>query len=190
MANGNGYQLSQSQYAKKRGVSQPAVAKLIKLGKLDGAFKKIGGRYKIDPAKADAILAAYHNPARCKTSKAGPTADISKGLTLGETVRAEPPRKGNMISFAEAARREKIAKAFLLEIELKRKLGDLVEKKRVEAVAVKIATIVRTRIEAMPAKIAPRIVGMEASGEVARCLQKELRVVLTDMSVSIAKLNL
>jgi hypothetical protein len=63
MAKANGYSLTQGEYAARRGITQPAVAKLIRQGKLEGAFKREGRRYKINPQKADAILATLERPA-------------------------------------------------------------------------------------------------------------------------------
>lgn len=160
MAKGNRYTHTQGEYAKRRGISQPRVAKLIREGRLNGAFKKEGRRYLINPKKADAILEGFLIP------------------------------EGSKVSFAEAARREKLAKAALLELSLKKRRGELVEKERVEAVAAKLATLVRVGIEAIPAKIAPTVAGMDAPGEVARLLQREFKTVLSDLAKEIAELDL
>jgi hypothetical protein len=185
MAKGNGYCLTQGQYAKRRGISQPAVAKLIRHGKLAGAFKKQGGRYLINPEKADAILESIANPDR-----AGKPADppaVAAGGGPGDPARAVA---GELVSFAEATRREKLAKAALLELKLKRQRGELVERHRVEAVAAKLATLVRIQIEAIPAKVAPTVAGMKTPGDVARLLQVQFKEVLNNLSEGIAKLDL
>lgn len=192
MAEWTGYWLSQGQYAKHRGVSQPAIAKLIKQGKLDGAFEKVGGRYQINPERADAILAAFHNPARSKTPKSPMVTSILQGAHLGDLGAAGPPStiNGNQVSFAEAARREKIAKAAILELDLKKRRGELIERDRVEAVAAKLGTLVRVGMEAIPTKVAPTIAALETPGDVARYLQREIKTVLSDMAKGIAELEL
>jgi hypothetical protein len=180
------FQLTQKQYAARRGISQQAVAKLIRQGKLDGAFRKEGRKYKIDPDRADAVLQTFHNPARSKAPAVVQGVPLADGVDRGSTSTIA----GELVSFAEAARREKVAKAALLELDLKKKRGDLVEKEEVEAVAAKLGTLVRVGIEAIPAKVAPTIVGMETPGEVARYLQREVKAVLADLAKGIADLDL
>jgi hypothetical protein len=163
MPKDNGYKLTQGEYAKHRGISQSMVAKLVRQGKLKGAFKKEGRRYLINPKKADAILSAIVDPAKSKQKT---------------------------VSFAEAARREKLAKAALLELKLKRERGELVQRERVEAVAAKLATLVRVGIEAIPAKVAPTVAGMTAPGDVARFIEREVKTVLNSLAKEITDLDL
>jgi hypothetical protein len=182
MGKGNGFKLSQSEYAKRRGISQPMVAKLIRQGKLDGAYKKVGRKYLINPDKADAVLAMFENPARSKSAP-------DPVVPMVDDPAPDQSLTGELISFAEAARREKVARAALLELDLKRQRGDLVQKTRVEAAAAKIATIIRTGVEAIPAKVAPTVAGLSAPGEVARLLQREFKTVLSDMAKEIEKIE-
>ena len=179
------YKLTQKQYAERRGITQQAVQKLIRQGKLDGAFRKDGRRYKIDPQRADAVLEMNRNPARSKTPAVVQGVPLADGLdgSVGSAIA------GNLISFAEAARREKVAKAALLELDLKKKKGDLVAKDKVEAVAAKLGALVRVGIEAIPAKVAPTVVGMDTPGDVARYLQREVKSVLADLAKEIGDLN-
>jgi hypothetical protein len=182
MAKSNGYRLSQAEYAARRGITQPRVAKLIKQGKLDGAYKKAGRKYLINPDKADKLLAAALDPAR---AQAPPDAQLPTVAGLGPASSLT----GELISFAEAARREKVARAALLELELSRERGELIERGRVEAVAAKIAGVVRVGVEAIPAKVAPVLAGMVTPGDVARYLQRELKTVLMDMAKQIEKMD-
>lgn len=175
--------LNQKQYAKHRGISPQAISKLVKQGKLDGAFIRDGRHYLINPKKADAILAMFENPAR-KLSTASLVGKNPQGNQSSQQ-SATPER----LTFAEAARREKIARAALLELDLCRQRGKLVERDQVESVAAKIATTVRVGIEAIPAKVAPAIAGMDAPGDVARLLQREFKVILADMAKAIKKLD-
>lgn len=187
---GNGKDLTQKQYAARRGISQQAVAKMIRQGKLDGAFRKEGRRYLINPGRADEILDRFHNPGRSKPPKGRPpavipAAPVADGLALDFKDLAGPS-----ISFAEAARRAQVARAALLELDVKRRRGELVERVAVEAAAAKVATMVRVGMEAIPAKVAPRGAGMSTPGELARYLQREIKTVLADLSQQIKKLNL
>jgi hypothetical protein len=160
------------------------VAKLIRQGKLAGAWKKEGRVYRINPEKADAILATFdrkagdHAPAPAVLPAAGkPAPGAFDNLPAG------------LISFAEACRREKLAKANLLEIRLRKERGELIERERVEAAAAKLATLVRIGVEAIPAKVAPTVAGMQSPGDVARLLQKQLRQVLNNLAEGITKMD-
>jgi hypothetical protein len=187
------YRLTQKQYADRRGISQQAVAKLIRQGKLDGAFRKDGRRYLIDADRADAVLDLNRNPARSKTPKtAAPPPAIVQGVPLADGIDrgSASTIAGELVSFAEAARREKVARAALLELDLKKKRGDLVEKEKVEAVAAKLGTLVRVGIEAIPARVAPSVVALETPGDVSRFLQQEVKSVLADLAKGIADLDL
>jgi hypothetical protein len=103
--------------------------------------------------------------------------------------KRNPLLTGKSISFAEAARREKIAKAAILELELRKRQGELIEKDRVEAFMAKLAIQVRIWMEAIPAKVAPTVAGMDAPAEVVRCIQLEIETVLADLTKGIAGLD-
>jgi len=163
MNNGDGYSMTQNEYASRRGISQPMVAKMIRQGKLNGAFHKVGRRYLIDPEKADAIL--RNNRADTKSLP------------------------NESITFAEAAKMEKLTRVAILELDLRKKRGELIEKIQVEAMAAKIATLLRVNIEAIPAKLAPTMVGMRNPAEIAQHLQRELKSILTDLSKNIEKIK-
>jgi hypothetical protein len=188
MAKGNGYNLTQKEYAERRGISQQAVAKMLRQGKLDGAYKKEGRFYLINPSKADRILEQFRNPAREMAQSTAAPPPIP-APPLADALDRYPPAGlvDGVISFAEAARREKVARAALLELDLKVKRGELVDKVKVEEAAAKVATLVRAGIEAIPAKIAPRLVNLETAAEAARKLQREVKVVLADLAEEIAK---
>jgi hypothetical protein len=186
MAKGNGFNLTQREYADRRGVTQQAIAKLIRQGKLDGAFIRQGRQYRINGDKADAILASFSNPARAG-ALTGSAATARRPDPEPSPARAVA---GGIISFAEAARREKLARAALLELALLQKRGELVERSRVEAAAAKLATIVRVGIEAIPAKVAPTVAGLKTAGDVARYLQGQFKEVLDNLSKGIADLDL
>jgi hypothetical protein len=152
---------------------------LISKGKLDGAYQKIGRRYFIDPVKADAILETFENP------------EVNDSLLVSnKTEQHLQQAYGKLISYAEASRREKIAKAALLELRLKQEQGELIEREQVKASAAKISVQVRTGFEAIPSKIAPTLVGMSSSKDIAQYLQMEIRMVLTSLAKEIAENDL
>lgn len=131
----------------------------------------------------------HRNPARSKPPR---TPAIIQGVPLADGLDQGPASKitGDLVSFAEAARREKVTKAALLELDLKKRRGELIERDRVEAVAAKLGTLVRVGMEAIPAKVAPTVAGMDAPADVARYLQREIKAVLSDMAKGISELGL
>jgi hypothetical protein len=189
MAKANGYSLTQGEYAARRGITQPAVAKLIRQGKLEGAFKREGRRYKINPQKADAILATLERPAPAQKQNQDRPAPIIQADTVATGADASQLLAGGLVTFAEACRREKAAKAALLELKLKREKGELIERQRVEEVAAKLATLVRVGVESIPAKVAPTVAGLKRPGDIARLLQGHIREVLDNLSKGIADLD-
>jgi transcriptional regulator with XRE-family HTH domain len=170
--------MTQAEYAEHLGITQSAVAKIISKGKIDGAFEKKGRRYLIDRIKADATLEAFKTSALESVMPASAPA----GLPL-------PKTRGKIVSFAEAARREKLAKAKLLELRLKQERGELIERARVQEMAVKTGTQVRIGLEAIPSRIAPALAGMSSSRDIAIYLQKEVKAVLFDLSTMIANID-
>jgi hypothetical protein len=168
--------LTQAEYAAHRGITQSTVAKMISKGKIDGAYEKRGRRYLIDPIKADAVLEAYQPPRTNESEIDSTSANLDcQGARI------------DYVTYAEASRREKIAKAALLELRLKRERGDLIERAQVQNTATKVGTQVRVNLEAIPSRIAPTLVGMSSTKDIARCLQKEIKTVLTGLTREIAQ---
>jgi hypothetical protein len=168
--------LTQAEYAAHRGISQSTVSKMIKKGMIFGAFEKEGRRYLIDPIKADAIMKEFLSP-EPDTASIEPFS-VDPGHSQANC---------KYVSYAEAARREKSAKAALLELRLKRECGELVERKRVQQVAAKVGTQVRVGLEAIPSKTAPALAGMSSARDIARYLQYEIKSVLSDLSRELEK---
>jgi hypothetical protein len=109
--------LTQSEYASHRGLAQSTVAKMIRDGKINGAYEKKGRRYLIYPVKADTLLKSYDVS---EAASSLPRHSIADANQSGSNFKP--------ISFAEAARREKLAKAALLELQLKRECGELIDR--------------------------------------------------------------
>lgn len=168
--------LTQAEYAAHRGIAQSTVSKMIRKGMILGAFEKKGRRYLIDPIKADAILKEFLCPETDSALIEPFSVDPGHSLT-----------NCKYLSYAEAARREKSAKAALLELRVRRERGELVERKRVREAAAKVGTQVRVGLEAIPSKTAPALAGMSSPRDVARYLQNEIKSVLSDLSREIEK---
>jgi hypothetical protein len=151
---------------------------MIRDGKINGAYEKKGRRYLIYPVKADTLLKSYDVS---EAASSLPRHSIADANQSGSNFKP--------ISFAEAARREKLAKAALLELQLKRECGELIDRKRVLEAAAKIGSQVRVGLEAIPSKVAPVLAGMSSPQDVGKYLTVEVRAVLSDLSKIIANNN-
>jgi hypothetical protein len=173
------YYMTQAQYAKHRQISQPRIAKLIRVGKLNGAYRKKGRRYFINPAKADQLLDQNLNPIY---RDAGPGRPEEKaGAPL-------PTKSSNGRSMAEATRNLTWLRVALTKLKYDKERGALVPKDQVARQATNVGLLVRTHLESLPAKIAPELAGMRSPKKIAERLQHEMRVVLTALSHDIDKL--
>ena len=76
------YDLTQADFAKLRGVSQPMVSKWIKTGKIKSGVQKINGRYRIDGKKANKELEKNLDPIRSKP-KTSTKAMVAKAKSAG-----------------------------------------------------------------------------------------------------------
>lgn len=191
--------MNQSQYARHRGLSQPRVAQMIRAGQLDGAFLKDDrGRYRIDPTKADALLDATRDvsldqqrnlftgapmakPGRPKTNSR-----LGNCHTLGGGVGRAPT--GQPRTFADANTLEKTYKAKLAQLKYEEQMGALVPKEDVDRQAHDLGKMIRARLEAIPARLAPTVAALSDPIEVAAHLRAEINQLLTDLSADVANL--
>jgi hypothetical protein len=176
------FHMTQAQYAKHRNCTQGRIAQLIRQGKLDGSFKKLGRRYYINPDAADKLLEENRNPkhdARLRRKKEAVAQQKLKGIS---------PSRGNGKSLNEAARLQMWYKAALLKLQFEEKSGALVSKERVDKQAARFATLVRTHLEALPSKLAPELASMRSTKKIAETIRHEVRAVLTTLGHEIKKL--
>lgn len=175
----NAKYMTQSQYADHRQISQPRIAKLISQGKLDGAFKKRGRRYFIDPERADRILAQNLNP---KFEKRG----TNKKIDVGEGNKPPAVTPGRTLN--EAQRLQTWYRAALMKLKFEKESGALVPKDQVNKQMAMLGNVVRTHLESLPSKLAPELSGLRSVKEIATCLQREITDILKIMSHDIKKL--
>lgn len=90
--------------------------------------------------------------------------------------------KKNDMDINEARRRKEIAEAELKEIELERQKGDLLPKNEVILTWQKILSVLRSRLLAMPAKLAPILMGLSTISEIKNELNIEIRNMLEELS--------
>lgn len=161
--------MSQPEYAKHRGVSQPLIAKYIRQGKLEGAVKKVKGRYRIDAAKADAILKKRRLRAPPQKSAKGP----------------QPSSSGNLF---EAQVKSAWLKTMLLKLQVDRETRNVIPRQEMERQAARIGGLLRVQLEALPAKLAVSVAGADTPAECARVMQKDIKRILNNISKEIAGL--
>jgi phage terminase Nu1 subunit (DNA packaging protein) len=84
-------------------------------------------------------------------------------------------------SFSAARTRLTIARAELVEMERAEKAATLIPSDQVEAAWIKITSIIRTRLLAIPTKVALRLASKGAA-EIERELEREIREALIDVA--------
>lgn len=80
----------------------------------------------------------------------------------------------------------KKARQRLLDLELERRRGELVEREEVVVEHARAARIVRSRLEALPALLAPRLVAMHGEPEIHELLLDSIRTCLAELSREVA----
>lgn len=175
--------MTQTEYAKHRGISQPRVSKLIKTGQIPAsAMKRISGKKLIDMDKADQALAEnldrVHNPnpepRRRGSKKKKPTPPEMKKV-IDEAGLQD-------LSMAEAQRLQANYKAALLKLELDQKSDLLVEKEKVREEAFEAARIVRDGIMNIPDRLSAELASCTDVHTVSMKLTDAFNEVLGDLS--------
>ena len=111
-----------------------------------------------------------------------------------EIEKAIPPsssdsESGDGVSLTEAERRKMLADAELKELKVAREKGKLVAIADVAAAQGQIASNIRTRLRALPAKLTPRLVGRRRQ-DIKTLLEKEIDAALTELAQTAGKIAL
>lgn len=133
-------------YAARRGVSPMAVTYAIRSGRLSRSVGRRPSGFPtiVDPDLADREWAENTDQMKAAGSLAKPNAG-------GASEHEVDPDDGP--SFAEAAAREKLARARLAELEYQERVGRLVDVNQVMAVFTERITRCRTRLLGVPSKL-------------------------------------
>jgi|GEM_PF-331168 len=164
--------LSQRQYAVLRGVSQQAVSKAVKSGRIPTT---VDGR--IDPVAADA---AWANRTRTRIDdddrqSTAPSPDPSNGH---DQMALDRPNLTYKI--ARASREVSRAKREKIELELVE--GKLVSVEEIRTQAFEAARGIRDQLLALPARLAPVVFAAPDVAECHRLLEEAMREVCADFS--------
>lgn len=150
--------MNKAEYAKHRGCSDTYVSRL---GKMDPPLLVMTPDGRVDVAKSDALIAYHRDPARGGVRTATPA---SVATSAPQEARRVPPGGGELSlpanddsAYKEAARRERIAKARIAELELAEKAGQLVRREEVEAAIFGLARQAMESLDALADRLAPQL---------------------------------
>jgi hypothetical protein len=180
--------VSQREYARRRGVAHTSVRKAIAAGRIstsDGT-----SRGKINPELADREWSENTDRSKPRNSIAGSPKgrrrpgepsepmELDGGNGGNGTGKTKPAASGYAI--ARAAR--EAAQAQLARLTLDERLGNLVDAAGVKLAAFNAARHARDQLLAIPARVAPLLVGVSDRGEIQRILDDELERVCKGLS--------
>ena len=174
--------ITQSEYARRRGVAKSAVAKAVserRITLIDG---------KVDPVVAD-IQWERNTRARADGGKA--STELATPLDLHQIANSQqPPAQALPPSSADEgeysvnrARRERY-EADLAQMKLQEQQGDLVRVVEVRAEIAKRVGQVRMNLLQIPARLAPVLATESDQAKVHAMLDAELRAVLTHVTTA------
>ena len=161
--------MTQSEYAKHRGVSRVAVHHAIR----DSRITLIEG--KIDPTVAD-IQWAANTRARVRNagSDPAPIAPPPAGTIVAND--ADP-----QISYEEARRRRELAEASIAEMKQAELSGELIRTNAVRAAWAGKITFTRDALLQIPARLSPQLAAESDLAAVTALLEGEIRQVLSHL---------
>lgn len=156
--------ISRADYARHRGISKPAVTQAIR----EGRITLIDG--KIDPVAADAQWAA--NTRNPKISIPVTTPDRIPDCAITQTVYD--------LQLARAKR--ETHEANIAEMRERQKAGELVELQQVHLAYTTLAAQLRSALERIPDKLAPRLTAEQDAHAIHALLMTELDHAMFDMA--------
>lgn len=160
--------ISQAEYARHRGVSEAAVSKAVKAGRI----MLIDGR--IDPLAADAQW-SRNSRARITASSNGTESVSSSAMRDGGT---QPGSDG----YASSRARREAAEAQLAELALAEKRGDVIAVAAVEVVWTQALAATRDHLLQLRARLAPLLAAESDPFKVEQLLEAEHHAALMVLS--------
>lgn len=160
--------ISQSEYARRQGVSRAYIGKLVKQGKLPTT----GG--KIDPAVADkALKNSSERPVRVDA----PTRVAARA---GDSAPSGPPVPGTT-SLLQAKTVFETYRAKREKLEYEKESGRLVDVDDIRKAQEKAYSIVRSRLLQIPSKLTPILMALTSRAEIKAALQAEVTAALNEL---------
>jgi transcriptional regulator with XRE-family HTH domain len=170
--------VTQTEAAKRLGVSQQSVSKLVRSGKLP----TIDGRIPIE--LAGAVLRERLHPGRSKILKnmtpARPPEEHDERLRTTRGVAAQSPV--DAVSYSDAKALREHFEGLKAKLEYERRCNDLVERQQVEAVAYRLGRLTRDTLLGLPQRIAVELAAVTDHAEAERLLVAAIRAALDDVA--------
>ena len=152
------YIMTQSDYAKHRGVNRSRVNRYVKQGKLTGSFIKKDGRVYIDPEKADALLKKNLDPMNPIKEPKIKNQKLYPHQTTVDEKKYKVQKAGlKGVDYQTARTINEQYKAALRKLEYEQKSGVLIPANEVERAWTSHITNARTRLLGIKSKVAPLI---------------------------------
>jgi len=148
--------ISQYEWAKRKGFSKQYVNQLVKSGRIPLE------NGKINPSKADAIMAATQDPSKMHNKKRKPEGDDLPDLYLRTKIKNE------------------VQKGKILEIRAKIESGEYVNADLVKAEIFKKARAARDHLLSIPDRIAAEIISLSDARDAHELLTREIKLALED----------
>jgi predicted transcriptional regulator len=157
--------MSQAEYSRHRGVSQPMISKYIKIGKLKGCIKRFGKQKKIDMEKADIALSENLSELRRMHQEEPETREETVTIT-------------DSVSYAEFQKQQMKYKAGLAKLEYEKTKGKLIDAAQVEAEATDCAIKTREAFLALPSRLRNTLASEADPHKIEQLLETEIRTCL------------
>jgi len=168
--------VSQAEYARQRGVSRQYIGQMVAKGVI-----LLQGR-KVDPAQADAALAAVREPARPER-RATPKAETAPKPIVPATELPSLPQGGDLPTLLLKTRiKSEVEKAKLLEIKARVEAGKYVDADEVKVAAFNKARVVRDALMNIPERLAAVLAAETDAARVHAMLTSEIRAALEDLA--------
>lgn len=148
---------TQSEYAKRRGVTRQYICRLVKSGVVVMRGKLIAAEL------SDAVL-------------------DDKSLVAPLRADDAPETAGSGSSYSDARRDREIYSARLRRLEYETKAGELIPSAAVTEKWTGIARVVKGKLEGLPARLAPGLAALADVRQVREMLSKEIAGVLREIS--------
>jgi hypothetical protein len=175
--------LSRRAYARLRGVSEMAVRRALKDGRITA---EAGG--KIAPVRADRQWFATTDTSKPRNSITGDpkhrrAADEPETpMGMGEMAGKDSQTTEHLRQFAQARAAREAVKAKIEHMTLQRLEGTLIDVDQVRAAAYSHTRSARDQLLSIPDRLAPLLAVMSDPAEIHRALSEELRRVAVDLS--------
>lgn len=173
-------ELTRTEFARLRGIKPSYVTQLAKDGRL--VLTDDGKRVRV--AESIARIEATRDPA--KQGVADRHAD-QRAPQAAPPVDREADKIGNSYQTARAVK-ERYA-ALTAKLEYEAAIGKYMLAAEAVAAVADGDTLIRTRLEALPDIIAPRLAAISDEQQIRAVLQDELEIILTDLSRSFAAMT-